>query len=329
MWITHVAIYRLEAKVIGRKSKASPDRQTSVVAKAAYRSGEKLKDERNDMTFNYVNRSQQVTHSEIIAPEEAHGWLFPQKANEQLRNIRERLWNMIERVEKRKDSQLAREFVASLPKELDHEQGTELVREWCSHEFVSKGYIVDFNLHKSKNGKNPHAHILCAMRPVEGSGFGKKPDMQGKFFGRGQTGRGAKSQLMEWRESWEKFVNTALERAGRDERVDHRSLKDRGIDQIPEPKIGVAAMAMERRGIVEDSDRARLARETKMINEMMPYFRSLQKHGYIREAGVGHEWWQRSMTFMSRMRDYAANLIERGWQKVVGRGRDHEQGPER
>jgi hypothetical protein len=38
--------------------------------------------------------------------------------------------------------------------------------------------------------------------------------------------------LCKQRESWANAVNGSLEKSGRDERVDHRSLKDRGIDQI-------------------------------------------------------------------------------------------------
>ncbi len=49
------------------------------------------------------------------------------------------------------------------------------------------------------------------------------------------------------RQSWADAVNAALEKAGRDERVDHRSLKDRGMDALPQPKIGVAATAMKRK----------------------------------------------------------------------------------
>jgi hypothetical protein len=43
-------------------------------------------------------------------------------------------------------------------------------------------------------------------------------------------------------------INTALERAGLDERVDHRSFKDRGIERVPSEHLGVEAAAMERRG---------------------------------------------------------------------------------
>ena len=69
-----------------------------------------------------------------------------------------------------------------------------------------------------------------------------------------------KALLVHQRESWANDVNAALEKAGRSERVDHRSLKDRNIDRIPEPKIGKEAMGMKKRGVVEDPERCKLVR---------------------------------------------------------------------
>ena len=72
--------YRLETKIVGRKARdrnghAIPGRQTSVVAKAAYRSGQLLRDERAEKTFNYRSRTQEVAYSEILVPENAPAWL--------------------------------------------------------------------------------------------------------------------------------------------------------------------------------------------------------------------------------------------------------------
>ncbi len=155
-----------------------------------------------------------------MAPADAPDWLKGQAQDKpagakKQREQREQLWNTIEKVEKRKDSQLAREFVLSLPRQLDRAQQIELVRNWCLSEFVSKGFVVDLAIHKSKSGQNPHAHVLVTTRPVTVDGFGKKPDTAGKFNGRGAAGFGAKEQLVQWRESWCHAENTALEKAGR------------------------------------------------------------------------------------------------------------------
>jgi ATP-dependent exoDNAse (exonuclease V) alpha subunit len=312
--------FRLETKIIGRKAKdrsghAIPGRQSSVVAKAAYRSGQMLHDERAEKTFNYRSRTQEVAYSEILAPEIAPGWLKGESpesnaGTRKQRDTREKLWNTIERVEKRKDSQLAREFIASLPRGLNREQQIELVRAWCQSEFTSKGLVVDLAVHKSKGGNNPHAHILCTMRPATADGFGKKPDTSGKFNGRGAAGLGAKSELDNWRESWEKHVNASLEKAGRQERVDRRSLKDRGIDRAPEPKIGVAASAMKRRGVEADPKRFQLIRQVQVENEVRPFMRCLQKFGRTTKKPSRAIWLERSAAFLSRFRDKSWKVIQ-------------------
>jgi hypothetical protein len=328
--------YRLETKIIGRAAKdkngkAIPDKQVSVVAKAAYRSGQSLKDDRAEKTFNYRSRSPEVAYSEIMAPENAPDWLQGEcpasnAGTKKQRDVREQLWNMIERVEKRKDSQLAREFIASLPRGLNREQQIELIRAWCRSEFVSQGLVVDLAVHKSKGGKNPHAHVLCTMRPATPDGFGKKPDTSGKFNGRGATGLGAKGELDAWRESWEKHVNAALEKAGREERVDRRSLKARGIDRVPEPKIGVAASAMKRKGESPDPAAFQRVRQIKLENEVMPHLRDIQRNGEVRQHGHGETWWETSTIFLKRIRHDVGDTFRGVWQKWLdGRQRNQHQ----
>ena len=318
-----MAIYRLETRILGRrvKDKAGhtvPNREVSIVAKAAYRAGQKLKDERVDRTFNYRSRSQEVVHAEVLTPENSPDWLRPEGGKTgKARDQRERLWNAVEKAEKRSDSQLAREFILSLPKELNKDQRIELVQDWCKEEFVGKGFVVDFSLHKSKKETNPHAHILCVLRPLAGEAFGKKPTTAGKFNGRGAAGIGAKDDLEHWRDSWEKHVNASLEQAGRQERVDHRSLQDMGLDQLPQPKIGVDAIAMQRKGTVADPDAVRRVRQIKLENEVMPHMRDIQRGGEIRQHGNGANWWERSTIFVHRVRQQVQERAQAVWQRFV------------
>ena len=335
--------YRLETKIIGRQAKGKDGpihgKQVSVVAKAAYRSGQALHDDRAAKTFNYRSRTQEVAYSEIMAPENAPDWLKGQAGDTQAgtrkqRDLREQLWNTIERVEKRKDSQLSREFIASLPRGLAREQQIELIRGWCQAEFVSKGLVVDLAVHKSKGGMNPHAHVLVTMRPVTAEGFGKKPDTAGKFNGRGAAGLGAKSELDGWRESWEMHVNAALEKAGREERVDRRSLKDRGIDRTPEPKIGVAATAMKRRGLVADPKRFQELRFVKALNEVRPLIRNLREHGWTSIQRNRTVWLEQSAAFLSHFGEKAASLVHEvrdKWTNFLDsrQRNDERSGPER
>ena len=77
----------------------------------------------------------------------------------------------------------------------------------------------------------------------------------------------SEEQLVEWRKAWADVTNLYLERAGREERIDHRSNVARGLDEIPTIHEGAAAQALERRGII--SDRCELNRQIKADNAML------------------------------------------------------------
>ena len=72
---------------------------------------------------------------------------------------------------------------------------------------------------------------------------------------------------MTWRAAWADVSNRYLERAGREERIDHRSNAARGLDEIPTIHEGVAAQALERKGII--SDRRELNRQIKSDNALL------------------------------------------------------------
>ena len=128
-----MAIYHLNVQVISR------GQGRSAVACAAYRSAEKLYDERYGKTHDYTKKLH-VVHSEILVPVNSPDWM----------GNRERLWNEVEKSEKRKDAQLSREVQLSLPKELTDEQNIALAREFVKTEFVSKGMVADLNVHLEK-----------------------------------------------------------------------------------------------------------------------------------------------------------------------------------
>ena len=77
----------------------------------------------------------------------------------------------------------------------------------------------------------------------------------------------SEEQLVLWREAWANAVNRSLERYGFDERVDHRSFADQGRDEQPTIHEGVAARALEKKGIV--SDRCELNRQIKRDNALL------------------------------------------------------------
>lgn len=290
--VEEMPLFRLEAKIFSREK-----RGRSVVAAAAYRTGGKLKDERNEKIYDYSRRSAGVIRTVILAPEGAPDWVRES----------ETLWNTVERGEKRVDAQLAREFILALPRELDTKAQLETAVTWAQAELVSRGMVAEVSLHHSKDGRNPHVHILCTLRKLDGEKFSAKKPREWNDV----------ALLVAQRASWANAINGALEKAGSNARVDHRSLKDRGIDREPEPKIGVATTAMQRKGIIKDSPKLEIVRRLRMLKELRPLFDSITRHGEVTQAGMGKSWWEKSICFASRMRDKAETAIKDTWLQFV------------
>lgn len=83
----------------------------------------------------------------------------------------------------------------------------------------------------------------------------------------------SESQLILWRSAWADIVNLHLERVGSTERVDHRSHAERGLDEQPTIHEGVAARAMEKKGII--SDRCELNRQIKADSALLRELKDL------------------------------------------------------
>ncbi|MDU7535688.1 MAG: MobQ family relaxase [Peptostreptococcaceae bacterium] len=242
-----MAIYHFEVKIISRS------KGRSSVGASAYRSGEKLYNERDGIEHDYTKKKE-VVFSEIQAQDSAPEWC----------KNREKLWNEVEKVERRKDSQLAREINIALPKELNREQQIELIREYTKENFVDKGMIADVAIHDKQDG-NPHAHIMLTVRPISENGeWGPKSkeehvlDKEGNKIklrnGNYKSKKvdvvdwNRKETLERWRENWAKTVNKKLEKYGHEERIDHRSYEEQGINKIPTKHEGVIARQIDKRG---------------------------------------------------------------------------------
>ncbi len=104
-----------------------------------------------DQQVKHYPEKRGIVHNEILLPANAP----PEYAD------RNTLWNAAEAVEKQWNSQLARRWVLSIPREIPPDQYAVLVREFCQQQFVSKGMIADFAIHDPHPpGHNPHAHVL-------------------------------------------------------------------------------------------------------------------------------------------------------------------------
>ncbi len=264
------AIYHCNIQIIGRS------RGRSAVAAAAYRSGEKLTNNWDGLNHDYTRKSG-IIHSEIMIPSHAP----PEFSN------RSTLWNAVEEVEKSCKAQLAREINIALPVELSRERQIELVREYCRNYFVSVGMCADFAVHDTGGG-NPHAHIMLTMRPIKENGTWD--DKQRKVYRLDENGQkiydpvkrqydcdsvpttdwNEHTKAEEWRSAWASLTNKYLEQNGIQVRVDHRSYKRQGIEQIPTIHLGLAATQMERRGIRTEKGNInrQIAADNKLLKEL-------------------------------------------------------------
>ncbi len=230
-------------KIISR-NKSNPAKSRTCCGSAAYRAGEKIIGA--DGVCHNFTRKGGILHAEIILPENAPEWM----------NNRQTLWQAADNAEKRKDAQLFREFEMGVPNELPDDVTINLVRNFIKQNFTNEGMVADFALHdpKYKDGhKNKHIHVMLTLRDVTPEGFGKKNREWNNL------------QLAEqWRESWADYCNYALERLQIDEYVEHQSYAEREIDKIPQEHMGVAAVAMERRGI--ETNRRRRLNKIEYLN---------------------------------------------------------------
>ena len=77
----------------------------------------------------------------------------------------------------------------------------------------------------------------------------------------------SEEQLVQWRKAWADAANRYLERYGHEERIDHRSHAERGLDEQPTIHEGVFARSMERQGVI--SDRCEINRQIKADNALL------------------------------------------------------------
>lgn len=89
----------------------------------------------------------------------------------------------------------------------------------------------------------------------------------------------SEDQLISWREAWADMANRAIEQAGLEEHIDHRSHAVRGIDEQPTIHEGVEAMHLEEKGF--GSERRALNRQIRadnaLLRELKEQIRQLSK----------------------------------------------------
>lgn len=238
----------------------------SATAAVAYRGGLRLVDDRTGEVHDYT-RKKGVLHSELVLPAIDHFGL-----RDYLPPLSDRaaFWNEVERHHKRGDAVTAREVEVSLPADLDAAGRKALALQLARSLADEYGVAADVSLHAprevtdrmlqinpkqhavEKDGQrhngNWHAHIVltaCSVTPgLDSFQLGKKvPELDPVHCQRHKVENVAER----FRERWADMQNQALECAGIEARVDHRTLKAQGVERAPTVHLGPAAAGYTRR----------------------------------------------------------------------------------
>ena len=195
------------AIAFSRVSVHSRSKGHSAVAGAAYRAGISLFDERTQETHDFSNKAE-VTYSEILLPE---------GADKQFKD-RAFLWNQVEKAERRKDAQVAKDIVLALPKEVDRAMHIDLARQFAQDHFVRHGLVADIAIHDHGDG-NPHAHLYVTTRRLMGNSFGQKARDLNPDFARGRV-----ASQDYWGDKWREQQDAFFKKHGVDLEVDANHL---------------------------------------------------------------------------------------------------------
>ena len=233
-------------------SNISAGKGRSAIASAAYRSGEKLFDDQEGRHYFYARSV--MPESFILTPKNAPAWA----------SDREKLWNEVERKDRRANSRYAKEFNVALPVELSEDEQKELLTKYVQANFVDEGMVADVAIHRDPPD-NPHAHVMLTNRPFNPDGtWGIKSKKQYILDENGNkmyTGTSKypksrkilmvdwdkKEKIIEWRHNWAVSVNQVLEQKNIPDRISEKSFENQGIDEIPTQHEGINSKRHERR----------------------------------------------------------------------------------
>jgi len=239
----------------------------SAVSSAAYRSGERLRDQTRGRVYDH-SRRRDIAHREIFVPRE-RALVVPDWVQD-----RNRLWNAAEMAETRSNARVAREYVVALPPELSAAARVDLARRYAQFLADRHGTVVDLAAHQPRAAGDPrnyHAHLLATTREITGAGLGAKAAVELNDTTRRARGLPvAHEEIRALRGHWSEHANQALHAAGLELRLDPRTLRAQGIDREPRPSIPMAVIQMERRGIATEFMQRLREREARALEAPSP-----------------------------------------------------------
>lgn len=242
--VTDMAIFHMSFQNI------SAGKMRSAVASAAYRSGDKLFDEKENRSYFYARSV--MPESFILTPKNAPEWA----------NDRARLWNEVEKKDRKSNSRYAKEFNVALPVELSNEEQKELLTKYVQENFVDQGMVADVAIHRD-NQDNPHAHVMLTNRPFNSDGsWGQKSKTEYILDSHGNKTKTAagnvrnrkiwlvdwdkKEKINQWRQNWAFSVNIVLEAKKLPDRISEKSYAKQGINEVPTKHVGINSKRHER-----------------------------------------------------------------------------------
>lgn len=300
--VTDMAIFHMSF------SNISAGKGRSAIAGASYRSGEKLFAQKEGRSYFYARSV--MPESFILTPKNAPEWA----------SDREKLWNEVERKDRRANSRYAKEFNVALPVELSEDEQKELLTKYVQENFVDEGMVADVAIHRD-HPDNPHAHVMLTNRPFNPDGTwglkSKRENILDENGNKTYTGNSRfprsrkvwlvdwdkKEKITEWRHNWAASVNQVLEQKNIPDRISEKSFIEQGIDDTPTQHEGINSKRHERKEFnqqVKDYRKAKASyknNQEKVINR--GHLDSLSKHFSFNEKRVVKELSHELKTYIS------------------------------
>ncbi len=279
----------------------------SAVASASYRSGDKLFSDKEGNTYYYARNVKPEAF--ILTPKNAPDWA----------KDRQKLWNEVEKKDRKSNSRYAKEFNVALPVELSESEQKELLTKYVQENFVDQGMVADVAIHRD-HPDNPHAHVMLTNRPFNPDGtWGIKSrkeyilDEKGnKTYTKSGYARNRKiwltdwdkkEKITEWRHNWATAVNQVLEAKNLPDRISEKSYEEQGIDEVATQHEGINSQKEKRQEFNQNVKQQRQAKaEAKNANEKIHNERrmqTLQRHYSFDEKRLVAQLSNRLKTFVS------------------------------
>ena len=147
----------------------------------------------------------------------------------------------------RANGSLFKEVEFALPVELDERQQRELASSFAADLTGGERLPCTMAIHRG-GGDNPHVHLMISERGLDGHARDAETWFKRANKAAPERGGALKTRSFmnkEWlentRKAWETAANTALDRAGRSERIDHRSLAAQRAEAIERGQVDRAS----------------------------------------------------------------------------------------